>query len=185
MVLQRSGKPVAAARLLERLVSLAPEDETFRRAHKRAEIVLDYYQQAAGWRLLGADISEIIKTLLGDPGKFEDDYREFLGAAMKELSSKAFEGDMERMNEALRRIMSMIHYGGIAVLTLRTDAGLTMDQLRFAIAMLIDTKKARFKAVDNEIRLAPLKEERSGGRGEGALTFPQESASAQRRPSFI
>jgi tetratricopeptide (TPR) repeat protein len=185
MVLQRSGKPVAAARLLERLVSLAPEDENFRRAHKRAEVILDYYQQAAGWRLLGADISEIIKTLLGDPGKFEDDYKEFLDAAMKELSSKAFEGDRERTNGALRRIMSMIHYGGAAVLTLRADAGLTIDQLRFAVAMLIDTNKARFKTVNNEIRLVPLKEERPGDRGDGALTVPQESASAQRRSSFI
>ena len=185
MVLQRSGKPVAAARLLERLVSLAPDDESFRRAYKRAEVVLDYYQQAAGWRLLGADISEIIKTLLGDPGKFEDDYREFLDAAVKELLPKAFEGDRERTDEALRRIMSNIHYGGAAVLALKTDSGLTIDQLRFTVAMLIGTNKARFKTVNNEVRLVPMKEERSGERGEGSRTAPQESTASQRRPSFI
>jgi tetratricopeptide (TPR) repeat protein len=184
MVLLRSGKPVAAARLLERLASLAPEDESFRRAYGRAEVVLDYYQQAAGWRLLGADITEIIKTLLSDPGMFEDDYREFLDAAMKELSPKAFEGDRERMDEALRKIMTMIH-GGAAVTALRADAGLTIDQLRFTVAMLIHANRARFKTVNNEIRLVPQKEERSGGRGDGALTVPQESTAAHRRPSFI
>jgi hypothetical protein len=104
---------------------------------------------------------------------------------MKELSSKAFEGDRERTNEALRRITSMIHYGGAAVLALRAESGLTIDQLRFAVAMLIDSNEARFKTENNEVRLVPLKEERSGDRGEGALTAPQESAAAQRRPSFI
>jgi tetratricopeptide (TPR) repeat protein len=185
LVLQRSGKPVAAARLLERLVSLAPEDESFGRAYRRAEVVLDYYQQAAGWRLLGADISEMVKTLLGDPGGFEEDYREFLAEAMRELSPKAFNDDKDRMDEAIRIIMSKIRDGRAGVLGLRTETGLTMDQLRLTVALLITTGKARFRTVNNEIRLVPIRVDHSGDRGGTGRTAPQASAVAQRKPSFM
>lgn len=167
MILQRSGKPAAAMRMMEQLVQLAPEDEGFRRAYEKAGVILDYFQQAAGWKLLDADVSGMVEVLLKEPGNFEERYREFLEEATRDLSQRAFGGDREHAMRVAREMMAGLGKDGEGVAKLRMNSRFTLDQMRFGVAVLILANKARFRTVDKEVRLISLDIPKTVERGDG------------------
>ena len=159
MILMRSGKPAAAMRHFHKLINLDPEDESYRRAYERAKFIRKCFQQSAGWRDLGLEISELINTIISNPGKFEQSYREYLDTVIRELSLTVFDNDQERATASLQKIQGMIRDIGMSVQRLRLSSGLTIDQLRFCIAVLMRAKKAEFKSARKEIWLVPVGEE--------------------------
>jgi tetratricopeptide (TPR) repeat protein len=168
-ILQRSGKPAAAMDLLDKLMTLSPGDEEFKRAHERGKMILDRFQQAAGWKIIGVDVAELVKTLVQDPDGFDEQYKVFLNRMITENASNAFGGDRKRAADALQGILDDIDILGVEVSKIEKSSGLTKYQLKFAIASLVLSGRARFRAIHKEIVLmstygklpAPEKEERA------------------------
>ena len=182
IILLRSGKPAAAMRQLEKLIKLAPEDDVFKRAYERTGMILDYFQQATGWKILGLDVSGLIRTIIENPGKFEETYREYVDDITKNLSEKAFGGDRDRATEALQGVLLIIKKTGESVTKLKTNAGLTMDQLRFCIAVLALANRTRFKTIDKEVRLISMEASQKGQKGQSTI-ISSTNASANQKPS--
>ena len=154
-ILQRSGKPAAAMELLEKLLDLAPDDIDFRKAHDRGRQILEDFQQAAGWKALGIDVSDLAKTLMQDPDGFGESYRGFLEKMIADNASNAFGSDSKRANEALDALLKKLGDSGESVSILEQKSGMARYQLRYSVASLILGGKAIFRTEGNEIILAP------------------------------
>jgi len=159
MILLRSGKPAAALRHFRKLLQLVPDDEKARRAYERAEFVLGCLQQTAGWKKLGLNISVLMKTVLQNPGKFEERHRDYVDGIVQNLSY-AFDNDRDRMTVALQTVLDKIKLSGQSIQSLRTESELTLNQLRFCIAVLLLSKRAEFRNINNSIWLVPKTEKR-------------------------
>lgn len=159
MVLMRSGKPAAALRHFHKLINQDPEDESYRRVYSRAKFIRKCFQQSAGWKELGLEISDLINTILSNPGKFDQSYQEYLDSVIQELSLAVFDNDREMATASLQKLQEMIRDSGKSIQRLRLSSGLTIDQLRFCIAVLMRAKKAEFKSARKEIWLVPVFEE--------------------------
>jgi len=155
-ILQRSGKPAAAMELLDRLMDVAPADEDYRKAHERGKVILEHFQQAAGWKQLGIDVTNLVKTLIQDSETFELLYDEFLRKLVKDNAQSAFGKDGESASESLQRLLDHLGDQGEEISWLERKAGMTHVQLQFGIASLILTGKARFGALNKEIVLVPI-----------------------------
>jgi len=152
-ILQRSGKPAAAMELLDKLMDLSPGDADFRRAHERGKQILEQFQQAAGWKILGIEVADLVKVLIQDPDGFDALYTSFLNRIISDNASNAFGGDRKRADDALKGIMDGLGVLGEEVGKLEWKSGLTKYQLKYAIASLIIGGKARFRAINKEIVL--------------------------------
>jgi tetratricopeptide (TPR) repeat protein len=170
MVLLRSGKPSAASGHFQRLIELVPDDDSFKRVFNRAKFILRCFRQTAGWKLMGMDVSELIKTILHNPGKFEERYREYLDKITQEISLSAFSYDRDKATMAMQKIMSDVRKSMRSIQDLRMNSGLNIDQLRFCLAVLILAKRAEFQNVNNEICLAPSTGGIEGERGDLSTT---------------
>lgn len=159
MVLLRSGKPSAASKHFQKLIELVPDDYAFRRVYSRAKFILKCFQQTAGWKLMGLDVSELIKTILHNPSRFEERYMVYLENIVQEITLSAFAYDRDNATMSMQKIMSEVKKASKSIQYLRMNSGLTLDQLRFCFAVLILAKRAEFQNVDNEIYLAPKRED--------------------------
>jgi tetratricopeptide (TPR) repeat protein len=157
-ILQRSGKPAAAMELLEKLMDIAPGDADFRRAHERGKLILDEFQQAAGWRVLGIDVTALVRTLIQDPDGFDNSYKEFLDNVISDNASNAFGSDRKRATDALQGLLEIIGDFGEEVARLEQRASMTKYQLKYAVASLILSGKARFSTIGKEIMLVSTEE---------------------------
>jgi tetratricopeptide (TPR) repeat protein len=155
-ILQRSGKPAAAMELLDRLMDVAPADEDYRKAHERGKVILEHFQQAAGWKQLGIDVTDLVKTLIQDPETFDVLYNEFLRKMVLENAHSAFGKDGESASESLQSLLDYLGDQGEEVSWLERKTGMSHVKLKFGIASLILTGKARFSALNKEIVLVPI-----------------------------
>jgi len=157
-ILQRSGKPAAAMDLLEKLLDLAPDDSDFRKAHDRGKQILEDFQQAAGWKIIGIDVADLVKALMQDPDAFDDRYREFLEAVIADNATNAFGSDRRHAIEALDGLIDRLGDSGERVSMLEQKSTMTKYQLKYGIASLILSGRAMFHTVDKEIVLASTAE---------------------------
>jgi len=152
-ILQRSGKPAAAMELLEKLMDLAPGDADFRRAHERGKMILEKFQQAAGWKVLEIDVADLVRTLIQGPDGFDGRYKEFLEGIISDNATNAFGSDRARATDALQGLLGKLGDFGEEVSTLEQKSGMTKYQLRYSVASLILAGKAEFNTIGKEITL--------------------------------
>jgi hypothetical protein len=145
-------------------------------------MLLDYFQQATGWKLMGLDVATLIRTIIENPGKFEEVYQEYVDSITKDLSEKAFGNDRDRATEALQGILLMIKKSGESVAKLKANAGLTTDQLRFCIAVLALANRARFRTVNKEVRLISTEETQKEKKSQSTM-ISSGKASTNQKPT--
>jgi len=184
-ILQRSGKPAAAMELLEKLMDLAPGDDDFRRAHERGKLILDEFQQAAGWKALGLDVSDLVKTLIQDPDGFDNNYRGFLDNVIADNATNAFGSDRERATGALQGLLEVCGDFGEEVAKLEQTARMTRYQLKYAVASLILSGKARFTSIGKEIMLISTEEVPHEEKAEREVTDARARTESLRRASTL
>lgn len=183
MVLIRSGKPSAAMKHFQKLIRLAPDDANVKRALERARFIHKCFQQAAGWRMLGLEVTELIQTILQSPRKFEDKYKEYLDTIIRNLSITVFEGDREQATLALQRIQDQIKTAGKNLQNLRIDIGLNLDQLRFCLAVLLLSRNAEFRTVRKNIWVVPVRSSK-GSSGRGRVASSRKDIGPMGSPSI-
>lgn len=155
ILLLRLGKPASAMKQFDALLRIAPDDEAYRKAHERTAILLRYFQQAAGWKMLGIDVSKLVNKIVDKHGKFDDYYSRFLKGIVSDLHDIAYDGDRSGAAKSIHSLMMNIDRNGIRIEELKAKTGMTIDQLRYSIAILALTKKVEFQSIGNEIKLLP------------------------------
>ncbi|MEM3038174.1 MAG: tetratricopeptide repeat protein [Thermoplasmata archaeon] len=156
MMLLRLGKPASAMRQFDELIAKYPDDEAYKKAHERTALLLGYFQQAAGWKILGLDVSKLVKAIVEKHSRFDDHYSKFLKGIISELHHKAYNGDRSESAKSIHRLLRSIGSEGVKVDELKAKSGMKIDQLRYSVAILALTGRARFQSVNNEIRLLPI-----------------------------
>lgn len=180
----RLGRPASAMRYFEKLISLVPEDQSARQAYERTEMILDYFQQAAGWKMLGLDISNLVRTVIDSPKKFDAEYQRYVGGIVDDLSDMTFGGDKDKAEIAVHGLLRLLGQSGIDIPGLKSSSGLDINQLRFAVAVLALANIARFRSIGNELRLMPVRETMKAGKERSAVLGSREEKQAIGKPSI-
>ena len=155
ILLLRLGKPASAMKHFDALLTIAPNDEAYRKAHERTALLLGYFQQAAGWKMLGLDVSRLVNAIVEKHGKFDEHYSKFLKGIISDLHDKVYDGDRSGAAKSIHGLMKNIDKEGVRIDELKTKSGMTIDQLRYSIAILSLTRKVKFQSDKNEIKLLP------------------------------
>jgi len=156
ILLLRLGRPGAAMKHFEILMRLAPNDESYRKAYERTSQLLVYFQQAAGWKMLGADVSGLVNAIVEKHSKFNDHYSKFLKGIASDLSKKATNWDRSESAKLALRLLREIGSEGTRIDDLKAKSGIPQDQLMYSVAILALTHRVRFDTVNNELRLLPV-----------------------------
>ena len=156
ILLLRLGRPAAAMKHFDNLMKLAPNDESYRKAHERTRQLLEYFQQAAGWKMLGLDVSGLVNAIVEKHSKFDDHYSKFLGRIVSERHQRTFDGDRSASAKAALRLLKEMGDNGIKIDELKSKSGMTNDQLMYSVAILTLTNKVRFNTVNKELVLSPV-----------------------------